>query len=125
MLRFIFRRLLFLALTLFLTSILIFLLTRVLPGDVPRVLLGREASESQVASLRIELGLDRPLPIQYVDWVGEFLTQDWGATFSTPRQPIRALVMQRLGRSAILAMIALLLSIPLAILLGVVAALTA
>jgi peptide/nickel transport system permease protein len=125
MLRFIFRRLLFFALTLFLTSVLIFAITRVLPGDVARVLLGREASEAQVAELRTELGLDRPVPVQYINWIGEFLTQDWGTTFSTPRQSIRPLVTQRLARSSVLALITLLISIPLAITLGVIAALSA
>lgn len=123
--RFLLRRLLFFALTLILTSIIIFALTRVLPGDIARVLLGRDASPEQVAEVREELGLDRPLIVQYADWAGDFLTADWGLTYSRPRQPIREIVFQRVGRSAQLAGLTLLLAVPLSIALGVGAALTA
>lgn len=125
MTRFMLRRIAFLVLTLFLTSILIFILTRVLPGDVARVLLGREASADQLIALRSELGLDRPVIIQYFTWLADFLTPDWGTTFSSPRQPIRAIILDRLSRSAILAALTLLISIPVAIVLGVLSALTA
>jgi peptide/nickel transport system permease protein len=122
--RFLLRRLLFLILTLFLTSLIIFTLTRVLPGDVARVLLGREASAADLAALRAELGLDKPLPVQYVNWVTTFFTNAWGTTFSSPQLPIRQLVLERFGKSAQLALLILILSVPLAILLGVVAGLT-
>ncbi len=56
--RFVLRRLAFFAFTLVLTSFLVFVLTRVLPGDVARVILGREASDTQLAELREELGLN-------------------------------------------------------------------
>lgn len=125
MTRFILRRFAFLILTLFLTSVLIFVLTRVLPGDVARVLLGREASPDQITALRTELGLDRPLIVQYTTWLADFLTPDWGTTFSSPRQPIRAIILERVGRSAVLAVLTLLISVPVAIALGVISALTA
>jgi len=124
MIRFLLRRLAFFIFTLFLTSLLIFLLTRVLPGDVARVLLGREASEAQVAAGREELGLDQPLVVQYVEWVGSFFAGDLGQTFSRPRQDIGPLVASRLVNSGRLALLTLVISVPLSIGLGLLAGLT-
>ncbi|WP_119071707.1 ABC transporter permease [Aggregatilinea lenta] len=124
MARFILRRLVFFVLTLFITSVLVFALTRVLPGDVARVLLGREASEEAVQAKRAELGLDKPLVVQYVSWAGDFVTGDWGTTYSTPRENIRDLVFQRAGNSARLAFLTLLIAVPLSLTLGVVAGLS-
>jgi len=121
--RFITRRLVFFLFTLILTSIIIFTLTRVLPGDVARTMLGREASQAQVESLRQELGLDRPLLMQYVDWASSFARGDWGRTFSRPRQEILGLVLRRTLNSARLAVLTLMIAVPLSILLGVIAGL--
>ena len=103
--RFIARRVLFFVLTLWITSVLVFLLTRVLPGDVARVILGREASAEAVAAKRAELGLDRPLIVQYGDWAANFVTGDWGQGFSGAREDIRTLVGQRLVHSGWLALL--------------------
>jgi peptide/nickel transport system permease protein len=120
--RFILRRLGFLTLTVLLTSLLVFLVTQWLPGDVCRIILGREAGQAAIETCRLELGLDQPLPIQYLNWLGDFLTGDWGISFST-NLPIYPIVMDRLGNSLMLALIALLISIPLAVALGIVAGL--
>jgi peptide/nickel transport system permease protein len=122
MTRFLLRRLGFLLLTLLLTSLTIFVITQLLPGDVARVILGREASEAALASLRRQLGLDRPLPIQYLGWLGNFLVGEWGTSFSTG-QAIRPLVLERLGNSLMLAGFTLAIAVPSAVVLGVVAAL--
>src|SRR5690349_14451665 len=110
--RFLLRRLLFFMLTLFLTSLIIFTLTHVLPGDVAKVLLGRDASAAELEALRTELGLDQPLPVQYTRWAADFFTSDWGITFSRPRLPIRQIVLERFGKSAQLAVLILVLSVP-------------
>src|SRR5690606_3858066 len=81
--RFLVRRAIFMLGTLVLTTVLVFLLTRVLPGDVARVLLGREASPEAVAAKREELGLNDPLPVQYVTWAVDFVRGDWGQTFAS------------------------------------------
>jgi len=124
MIRFLLRRAIFFLFTLWVASILIFALTRVLPGDVARVLLGRDAGEQEVARVRSELGLDQPLPVQYIQWAGSFLTPDWGTTFSNPRQPIRTVIVQRVVRSGQLALLTLILAVPIAITLGALAGFT-
>lgn len=124
MIRFLLRRLGFFIFTLFLTSVLIFALTRVLPGDVARVLLGREASEAEVAAVRTELGLDKPLLTQYVEWSADFLSGNLGQTFSRPRQEIGPLLATRLLNSGRLALLTLIISVPLSIGLGLLAGLT-
>ncbi|MCO5197425.1 MAG: ABC transporter permease [Anaerolineae bacterium] len=116
--RYVVRRLGFLLLTLLLTSMIIFLITQVLPGDPARVILGREAGEQAVALLREELGLNDPLVVQYVRWLGNFITGDWGTSYSTGTE-IRPFVMQRLRNSMMLAVVALLIAVPLAVFLGV------
>lgn len=118
MIRYLLRRIVLLGGTVLISSLIIFLICRLLPGDVARVLLGREAGEAALAALRTELGLDRPLPLQYIDWLRGFLTGDWGMAYST-RQPIRPLVMERLSNSLLLAGATLALAMPLGIGLGV------
>lgn len=122
MLRYILRRFGFLVLTLILTSLIIFVVTQLLPGDVARIILGREASEAALESLRQDLGLDRPLPVQYITWLGNFLTGDWGTSYSTGL-PIRPLVMERFGNSMMLAFLTLVIAVPLSVGLGVIAGL--
>jgi peptide/nickel transport system permease protein len=122
MVLYIIRRLGFLVLTLLITSIIVFLVTRWLPGDVARVILGREAGEAALESLREELGLNDPLYMQYGRWLMDFVSGDWGTSFST-RSEIRPLVMGRVRNSLRLAVVTLVISVPLAIVLGVLAGL--
>ena len=122
MLRYIVRRLGFMLLTVILTSLIIFIVTQLLPGDVARVILGREAGAAALASLRQELGLDRPLPLLYLSWLGRFVTGDWGKSYSTDL-PIRPLVMERVGNSMMLALLTILIAVPLSVGLGVLAGL--
>jgi len=116
------RRLGFILLTLFLASIIIFAATQLLPGDVAQVMLGKFATEEALANLREELGLNRPAYVQYFDWLGGFITGDWGESMIS-RQPVRPLIAARIRNSAMLALVALLLYVPLGILFGVIAAL--
>ncbi len=122
MLRYIARRIGFLALTLLLTSIIVFVVTQWLPGDVARVILGREAGAAALEELRAKLGLNDPPPMQYVRWLGNFVRGDWGESFST-RAEIDDVVMQRLRNSLMLAAVTLLIAVPAAVALGVVAGL--
>ena len=122
MARFVARRLGFLLLTVLLSSVVIFVATTVLPGDVATMVLGRYATEQARQQLRQELGLDRPLVVQYGDWLSGFVRGDWGRSVSTDSE-VRGLVFQRLRNSFMLAAVAFLLYVPLGILLGLVAAL--
>jgi peptide/nickel transport system permease protein len=122
MIRYLLRRLGFMVLTVILTSLIIFMVTQWLPGDVARVILGREASETALASLREELGLDQPLAAQYLSWLGRFLIGDWGKSYSTDL-PIRSLVLERLSNSLMLAALTVIIAIPLSVTLGVIAGL--
>ncbi|NDJ78152.1 MAG: ABC transporter permease [Chloroflexi bacterium] len=122
--RFLLRRLVFFVFTLFLTSVLVFLLTRILPGDVARVILGRGASVARVKELEEELGLNDHEVVQYVNWATDFVQGDWGTTYRAPRLDAREVVMQRLENSARLALVTVLMAVPLSILLGVIAGLT-
>lgn len=122
MLKYILRRVGFMVLTVLLTSLIIFAVTQLLPGDVARVILGREASETALESLREELGLNEPLWAQYLNWLGGFLTGDWGNSYST-NLPIRPLVTERLANSLMLTGLTLVIAIPLSLILGIVAGL--
>ena len=123
MTRYITRRILLLLLTMIITSAIIFALTQLLPGDIARLALGRDASEVALERERERLGLNVPLPEQYVTWLSGFVTGDWGVGFTRGNPPVRPLVMDRLGNTLLLAGMTLLISIPLSIFLGVIAAL--
>jgi peptide/nickel transport system permease protein len=120
--QFIVRRLGFVVLMVLLSSMIIFAATEVLPGDVAGMMLGRFASQEAKAALRQELGLDKPLVVQYATWLGDFVRGDWGTSVST-RTEIRPLVFERLRASAMLAAVAFAIFVPLGILLGLLAAL--
>ena len=123
MTRFIIRRVALLALTMLITSTIVFALTQLVPGDVARLILGRDASPEALNMLREEFGLNDPAPQQYVNWLGGFLTGDWGRSFTGANQPVRPLVTERLGNSMRLALMTLLISVPLSVILGIIAAL--
>jgi peptide/nickel transport system permease protein len=121
--RYLIQRLLLLVATLILTSFIIFALTNLLPGDIARLVLGRDASPTAVANFEEQFGLDKPPMRQYVDWLGGFVTADWGRSFTAGNPPVRDLVLTRLGNSMRLAGLTLLIVIPLSLILGVLAAL--
>lgn len=107
--------------TLFLVSVLVFVLANVLPGSAGAAILGRGATNQQVAELNHKLGLDRPVVSQYLHYMSGFLQGRWGASY-TLSVPVRPLVFHRLLNSLYLAAFALVLIIPLSIGLGVMAA---
>jgi peptide/nickel transport system permease protein len=116
------RRLLLVALVMAIVSVLIFGVVQILPGDVAVMILGTSATPADLAALRVKLGLDRSAPLRYLDWIGGALRGDWGTSLLY-QVPVRPLVFERLGRSAVLAVLALAVAVPLAIGLGVVSAL--
>jgi peptide/nickel transport system permease protein len=120
--RFVLRRLGFLLLTILLTSIIVFAVTQLLPGDIARVILGREAGEQALEAFRQDLGLNDPLPVQYFKWLRDFVAGDWGLSYSTDAE-IFPIVIKRVRNSLMMAAVIILISIPLAVVLGVVAGL--
>ena len=125
MLHFLRRRFVFFFFTYLLSSLMIFLLLRVLPGDPARVIAGgREATEAQVEEIRAQLGLNAPMPEQYVTWLRNFLRGEWGETIAFRGARNRQLITERTVNSARLAAVALLLSVPISLVLGVIAGLS-
>ena len=120
--RILIRKVGFLALTILLTSVIVFAITQLLPGDIARVILGREAGEAAIQGLREELGLNDPILVQYGKWLANFIQGNWGQSFST-RTDVFTLVTNRLRNSLMLAGVILVISIPLAVALGVIAGL--
>ena len=116
-----FRRLTALMVTLFVASLLIFLLLEILPGDPAAVILGVGAQEDTLRALRAELGLDLPAPVRYLNWLGEVLQGDLGRSY-TYDTPVQELLLNRVELSLPLALLAILLSTGIAIPLGVFAA---
>jgi peptide/nickel transport system permease protein len=117
------RRILLLVATLILTSFIIFALTNLLPGDIARLVLGRDASATAIANFEQQFGLDQPPLQQYVNWLSGFVTADWGRSFTAGNPPVRDLVLSRLGNSLRLAGFTLAIVIPVSLILGVLAAL--
>jgi len=120
--RFLLKRLGLAVVTLFLLSVLVFLGTQVLPGNVARRILGPFADQAAVEALNKKLGTDRPLLTQYADWISDFFHGDLGESLALG-VPVSDLVGSALVHSLKLAALTFVLVVPLAILGGVVAAL--
>lgn len=124
MVAFILRRLLQAIPVLILSSIVVFLIIRVVPGDPARVVLGLDASEEELAAKRSELGLDQPLPVQYFRWLGRVAHGDLGNSLVN-RFPVAELVRDKLPATLELAIASFLLSVLISLPLGIFAALYA
>jgi peptide/nickel transport system permease protein len=120
MARFFGKHLLFLGITLLVVSLIVFLLTELTPGDVARKILGAYATQEQVAHLTREMGLDRPVLVRYVDWLGHLLSGDLG--YSTRfKVPVAQIIFDRLANTGFLALVSFLVLVPLSMLLGIAA----
>jgi peptide/nickel transport system permease protein len=93
--RYLLRRLVAFAATLFLVSVLVFVVIRVLPGDPALIIMGTEASPEAAAALRRAMGLDRPLHVQYAEWVGRAARGDLGRSIQYD-VPVGGLILSRL-----------------------------
>jgi peptide/nickel transport system permease protein len=122
MARFLLKRVALSAITLWLLSIIVFTAGQVLPGNVGRAMLGPFADQRAVDALNHEMGTDRPLLVQYGDWVSRFVRGDMGRSYAY-RAPVAPFVGTALANSAKLAVLAFLLVVPFSLFMGVVAAL--
>jgi len=121
-------RLLMFVPTLLGASIVIFVLLRLVPGDIAEILVLQTGSESstvqqkQIQQIRTELGLDRAVPVQYLDWLGRALRGDFGRSYVQQR-PVVEILAERVPRSLELALLTIALALVWAVPLGVVSAL--
>ena len=122
MARFLLKRLFLLLVTIWLLSMIVFAAGSVLPGNLGRAMLGPFADQRAVDALNHEMGTDRPLVVQYVDWITRFAQGDMGQSYAY-RAPVAGFVGTALAHSAKLALVAFLVVVPLSLLGGVVAAL--
>lgn len=109
-------------LTLFVVSILIFFAVELLPGDIAQAVLGQGATDETVAALREQLGLDRPAPIRYLDWLAGAVTGDFGVSLVSGERVSEA-ISDRFVNTLFLATYAAVIAVPVAITLGIITAL--
>lgn len=121
MIRYTLTRLALLLLGLLVASVLIFLTLRVLPGDVAQLIAGVNSSPGQVDAIRERLGLDRPLPVQYVEWLGGLFRGDLGSSLLTGSSVVSQLT-QKAQVTVPLGIMALTIAVLFSVPLGVVSA---
>src|SRR3954453_485476 len=116
------RRLPSLLATLFAVSLLTFLMTSLLPGDPALQILGAEnAPPEAVAAVRADLGLDDPLPVRYLAWIGDALTGDFGRSYRTG-PPVSSAIAERRPVPAEVGNLAIIIALLVAIPIGMLAA---
>ena len=116
------RRLGVAVLSLWVVSVVVFMATQALPGDAAVAILGRQATPEAVSIMRADLGLNRPLVTQYVDWFGDVLVGDFGESVGSGA-PISDLIGSRIVNTAVLLVVSAVIIFPAGIALGVFAAL--
>jgi peptide/nickel transport system permease protein len=107
--------------TIFLVSIIVFCLQQLMPGDPALVLAGEERDPAVIAQIRAELWLDRPLPVQYVHWIGNVLQGNLGYSWRI-REPVMQLVAEKLPVTAQLSVMAFIIAVAIGVPLGVLSA---
>ena len=121
MLGFVSRRLLYLVPVLIAVSLLTFLVAALLPGDLAVAMLADEATPEKVAALRSEMGLDQPLVVQYLHWLGSALIGDLGRSLRTGEKVLSA-ILQRLPVTLELMLFAQLIALAIGVPLGILCA---
>ncbi len=109
-------------LTIIVISVLIFIGVEALPGDLATAILGQEATPETVAAFRKELKLDLPPHVRYFAWLGDFMKGELGTSLANKR-PVAELIYWRFGNTIFLAASAAVVAVPVAIILGILAAL--
>ncbi|MGJ5620318.1 ABC transporter permease [Sulfitobacter sp. MF3-043] len=114
-------RLLSLAITLLLISVITFVVTNILPGDVAMMIMGTQSNPEALAGLRESLGLNDPLIVQYGRWIGGMLTGDWGTSLVF-KEPIGPLLLQKMTASSLIVVMSMTIALTAAVPLGIWAA---
>ena len=120
--RWLVRRCLLIAYTLFIVSLVVFGITQILPADAATVMLGTDATPGALAAVRAQLGLNEPAWLQYITWLGHVLHGNLGISMLTG-QPVAGPLFIALSRSLLLAALSMILMLVIAIPLGLLAAL--
>ena len=102
-------------------SLIIFLGTKILPGDAAQIRLGQEATEANVAAFRARLGLDKSYPEQYVYWLADFVRGDMGTSLASD-VPITKLIAERYENTVVVASLTAIIGVPISLALGILAA---
>ena len=121
MLKYIGKRILSLIPVMFVVSVVVFLVTYLIPGGPATALLGLEASSDQIAALNAELGFDSPFLVQYADWFMDVLHGDWGRSYFLQQSVLEA-IAEYFGPTISLAILAQIIALILSVPLGIVAA---
>ena len=108
--------------TLLVISVIIFGAVELLPGDIAQAVLGQGATEENVKAMREQLGLDRPAPVRYFEWLAGAVTGDFGSSLVS-QTPVSEAIGPRLFNTLFLALYAAVIAVPVAIILGVLVAL--
>lgn len=119
--KYVLRRLLVAIPSLLIASLIVFSLPRLIPGDVVQLMLEEKAYGKDLDDLRAKLGLDRPMHVQYVEWLGNVARGNLGESLWT-RRPVIEELMSRLPVSLELGLLALLFAVAMAVPVGIVAA---
>jgi peptide/nickel transport system permease protein len=120
--KYILRRLVQMVPVMLLVSLVVFSLLHLTPGDPATTMLGQEATPEAVAALRTRLGLDQPMPVQYVRWLGSVVRGDLGRSIRT-NQPVTEAVLERLPVTVQLAAMSILIALAIGIPIGIISAL--
>lgn len=121
MLQFLLRRILAVLPVLFVVSLVVFLILRLAPGDPAAVIAGNSATNEDIAKIQVQLGLDRPIPIQYGIWMANVFQGDLGFSYYL-NKPVTELIAQRVEPTLSLAFGTVVLAILIAVPLGTLAA---
>lgn len=121
MLKYIVKRILALIPVLFVVSVVIFGIIHLTPGDPAAVILGEEATPEQIHELREQLGLNEPIPVQYINWVKGVLQGDLGTSYFM-REPVTEAILDHLKPTISVATLGMLVSLLIAIPIGIAAA---
>lgn len=116
------RRLGVFAITMLLASAVVFFLMQMVPGDPATAIAGLDATEERLAEIRSDLGVDRPIVVQYGSWLGDAATGDFGTSLWT-RQPVTEVIVERLPATLQVVALSILISVLIGVPAGILAAL--
>lgn len=120
--KYILKRFLSLIPTIFIVSVVVFMLVHLTPGDPAAMMLGEDATQEDINALHAQLGLDDPILVQYVRWFGNCLKGDFGISTAVIGEPVADMIVSHFRPTICLAVYSMLITIVLALPMGMIAA---